>query len=157
LTKRDGRYLRQAIAWSRVARERATAPLAPWSWRPTDRCWPKPVQQQRKPATAPAHAEVNAIRAVSPHHDRESWPRHPVLVGRTLRDVRRRHLLEQHRAGGLRHRCRAPAGVPRRAPEQRDAELSCRDVFAASPHPIECIGPALLAEASAAHQGFWQR
>jgi hypothetical protein len=41
-------------------------------------------------------------------------------------------------------------------PEQRDAELSCRDVFAASPHPIECIGPALLAEASAAHEGFWQ-
>ena len=39
---------------------------------------------------------------------------------------------------------------------QRDAELSCRDVFAASPHAIECIGPALLAEASAPHQGFWK-
>ena len=38
--------------------------------------------------------------------------------------------------------------------EQRDAELSCRDVFAASPHAIECIGPVLLAEASEPHVGF---
>ena len=40
--------------------------------------------------------------------------------------------------------------------EQRDAELSCRDVFAASPHAIECIGPALVEEASAPHIGFWK-
>lgn len=40
--------------------------------------------------------------------------------------------------------------------EQRDAELSCRDVFAASPHPIECIGPAMIEEASAPHVGFWK-
>ena len=40
--------------------------------------------------------------------------------------------------------------------DQRDAELSCRDVFAASPHPIECIGPALIGEASAAHEGAWK-
>ena len=40
--------------------------------------------------------------------------------------------------------------------EQRDAELSCRDVFAASPHTIECIGPALIDESSAQHVGFWK-
>ena len=40
--------------------------------------------------------------------------------------------------------------------DQRDAELSCRDVFAASPHAIECIGPALVEEASAPHIGFWK-
>ena len=40
--------------------------------------------------------------------------------------------------------------------DQRDAELSCRDVFRASPHPIECIGPALVDEASAAHDGAWK-
>ena len=40
--------------------------------------------------------------------------------------------------------------------DQRDAELSCRDVFEASPHPIECIGPALIDEASAAHEGAWK-
>ena len=40
--------------------------------------------------------------------------------------------------------------------DQRDAELSCRDVFRASPHPIDCIGPALLGEAGAAHDGAWK-
>ena len=40
--------------------------------------------------------------------------------------------------------------------EQRDAELSCRDVFAASPHPIACIGPVMAPEASEPHLGFWQ-
>ena len=40
--------------------------------------------------------------------------------------------------------------------DQRDAELSCRDVFRASPHPIECIGPALIDEAGAAHVGAWK-
>ena len=38
--------------------------------------------------------------------------------------------------------------------EQRDAELSCRDVFAASPHEIECIGPTMIEEASVPHIGF---
>ena len=41
--------------------------------------------------------------------------------------------------------------------EQKDAELSCRDVFDASPRPIECIGPVMLDECSAPHLGFWQK
>ena len=36
------------------------------------------------------------------------------------------------------------------------AELSCRDVFAVSPHAIECIDPVLWAEASEPHVGFWK-
>ena len=40
--------------------------------------------------------------------------------------------------------------------EQRDAELSCRDVFQAASHAIECIGPALIEEASSSHQGAWK-
>ena len=39
--------------------------------------------------------------------------------------------------------------------DQKDAELSCRDVFAASSHPIECIGPVLADEAAQAHEGAW--
>ena len=41
--------------------------------------------------------------------------------------------------------------------EQRDAELSCRDVFAASPHPIAGIGPVMVPKASEPHGGFWHR
>jgi hypothetical protein len=40
--------------------------------------------------------------------------------------------------------------------EQKDADLSCRDVFRASSHNIECIGPALIDEASQIHEGFWK-
>ena len=40
--------------------------------------------------------------------------------------------------------------------EQKDAELSCRDVFSASSQSIECIGPSLIEEASRVHEGFWQ-
>ena len=40
--------------------------------------------------------------------------------------------------------------------DQRDAELSCRDVFDASPSRIECIGPALSEEARQSHQGAWK-
>jgi tRNA(adenine34) deaminase len=40
--------------------------------------------------------------------------------------------------------------------EQKDAELSCRDVFNASSHPIECIGPALIHDASQVHKDFWK-
>jgi tRNA(Arg) A34 adenosine deaminase TadA len=40
--------------------------------------------------------------------------------------------------------------------DQKDAELSCRDVFQAASHAIECIGPALIEEASSSHQGAWK-
>jgi tRNA(adenine34) deaminase len=40
--------------------------------------------------------------------------------------------------------------------DQRDVELSCRDVFRAAPHAIECIGPALVDEASVPHEGAWK-
>jgi tRNA(adenine34) deaminase len=40
--------------------------------------------------------------------------------------------------------------------EQKDAALSCRDVFSASSHPIECVGPALIQEASLVHEDFWK-
>ena len=41
--------------------------------------------------------------------------------------------------------------------DQRDAELSCRDVFYASPHEVEVIGPALVDEATRPHMGAWKR
>ncbi len=37
-----------------------------------------------------------------------------------------------------------------------DIELSCRDIFAAAPQPIETIGPALADEAAVAHHDYWK-
>jgi tRNA(adenine34) deaminase len=34
--------------------------------------------------------------------------------------------------------------------------VSCHDIFAASPHRIEAIGPALVEEASKPHVGYWK-
>lgn len=41
-------------------------------------------------------------------------------------------------------------------PDQRDAELSCRDVFAAAPQPITCIGPVLADAEARVHEGSWK-
>ena len=35
--------------------------------------------------------------------------------------------------------------------------MSCREVFAAAPHAIDVIGPALLADAAREHAAFWRR
>jgi tRNA(adenine34) deaminase len=40
--------------------------------------------------------------------------------------------------------------------EQMELALTSRDVFRASPHPIEVIGPYLEDEASRPHEGFWK-
>jgi tRNA(adenine34) deaminase len=37
--------------------------------------------------------------------------------------------------------------------QRRMNVVSCRAVFSASPHAIECIGPALIHDAAAAHEG----
>ena len=54
--------------------------------------------------------------------------------------------------------------LPPRATPDEPAELNATDslylrqaiLFPASPHPIECIGPALLQEAGAPPLGFWK-
>ena len=104
------------------------------------------------------HAEVNAIRALA---DRRV-PR-DVLAGATLYSSAEPCVMC---AGAIfwsnigrvvfgidAERLRAFRGERQ---DQRDAELSCRDVFRASPHPIECIGPALVDEASAPHETAWK-
>ena len=40
-------------------------------------------------------------------------------------------------------------------PENPTFSLPCREVFARGQRPIEVVGPALEAEAAAAHAGFW--
>jgi tRNA(Arg) A34 adenosine deaminase TadA len=40
--------------------------------------------------------------------------------------------------------------------DQRDVELSCRDVFRAAPFSVECTGPSLVDEASQPHVGAWK-
>jgi tRNA(adenine34) deaminase len=170
LNERDGAYLRQAIGWARVARERlAVHHRAELAHRVGNRPFGAVVIADDGRVLAEAwcntgetgdctgHAETNAVRQLSPVVDRETLARATLYssaepcvmcagaifwsnIGRVVFgiDAVSLRVFRGERA------------------EQRDAELSCRDVFAASPHPIECIGPALRDEASEPHRGFWK-
>ena len=158
LDERDGRYLRQAIAWSRTARERGNRPFGAVIVSAEGDVLAEAYCNTGETGDCTGHAETNAIRALAGRGiSREE------LAGATLYASGEPCVMC---AGAIfwSNIGRVVFGIDAvslRAfrgghAEQRDAELSCRDVFAASPHPIECIGPALLQEAAEPHHGFWK-
>lgn len=155
---RDARYLREAIALSVIARERGNRPFGAVIVSPTGEVLATAWNSNGETGDCTAHAETGAIRMASPKYPREQLQQatlyssgEPCVMcaGAIFWSGIRRVVF-----GIDAQRLREFRGE---VAEQRDAELSCRDVFAASPHAIECIGPALIGEASAPHQGFWQR
>lgn len=157
LNERDGAYLRQAIGWARVARERGNRPFGAVVIADDGRVLAEAWCNTGETGDCTGHAETNAVRQLSPVVDRETLSRATLYssaepcvmcagaifwsnIGRVVFgiDAVSLRVFRGERA------------------EQRDAELSCRDVFAASPHRIECIGPSLLDEASEPHRGFWK-
>lgn len=157
LDERDGRYLRQAIAWSRVARDRGNRPFGAVVIADDGRVLAEAYCNTTETGDCTGHAETNAVRQLGQRIDRDTLARATLYssaepcvmcagaifwsaIGRVVYgiDAVRLRVFRGERA------------------EQRDAELSCRDVFAASPHAIDCIGPALIDESSAVHQGFWK-
>jgi len=153
----DGTYLRQAIAWSCTARARGNRPFGAVVVSEQGDLLAEGYCNTTETGDCTGHAETNAVRQLSPRFAREMLARATLYssaepcvmcagaifwagIGRVVFGIDAVRLREFR---GDR-------------PEQRDAELSCRDVFAASHHPIECIGPALIEEASAPHVGFWK-
>lgn len=153
----DGTYLRQAIAWSCTARARGNRPFGAVVISADGDLLTEAYCNTTETGDCTGHAETNAVRQLSPRFGREMLARATLYssaepcvmcagaifwsgIGRVVFGIDAVRLREFR---------------GERA-EQRDAELSCRDVFAASPHPIECIGPALIEEASAPHVGFWK-
>lgn len=157
LDERDAAYLRDAIGWSRTARERGNRPFGAVIIGADGSLLAAAWNSNGETGDCTAHAETSAIRIASPKHSREVLERatlyssaEPCVMcaGAIFWSNIRRVVF-----GIDAQRLRVFRGE---RPEQRDAELSCRDVFAASPHTITCIGPALVSEASAAHEGFWK-
>jgi tRNA(Arg) A34 adenosine deaminase TadA len=154
---KDSLYLRQAIVWSSTARARGNRPFGAIVVGQDGELLAQAYCNTTETGDCTGHAETNAVRLLSPHVSRALLA-HATLyssgepcvmcsgaifwsgIGRVVFGIDAVRLREFR---GERS-------------EQRDAELSCRDVFAASHHPIECIGPALLEEASAPHIGFWK-
>ena len=157
LSERDALYLSQAIRLSQVARERGNRPFGAVVVAADGQLLSEAWNNTGETGDCTGHAETTAIRQLAGKADRATLAQATLYssgepcvmcagaifwsnIGRVVFgiDAVRLRVFRGERA------------------EQRDAELSCRDVFAASPHPIDCIGPAMLAEASEPHKGFWQ-
>ncbi|MFT3800486.1 MAG: nucleoside deaminase [Burkholderiaceae bacterium] len=158
LSERDERHLRHAIQLADRARARGShRPFGAVIIGPHDEILAEAVNTNTETGDCTAHAETSAIRLVSPRHSRDELAQATLYssaepcvmcagaifwsnIGRVVYgiDAERLRVFRGERQ------------------DQRDAELSCRDVFRASPHPIECIGPALIDEASASHAGAWK-
>ena len=158
LDERDGRYLRKAIVWSHAARRRGNRPFGAVIVSGDGEVLAEAWCNTAETGDVTGHAETNAVRMLAGRgHSRDALAAATIYssgepcvmcagaifwsnIGRVVFgiDAERLRVFRGER------------------PEQRDAELSCRDVFAASAHRIECIGPALLDEAIAAHVGAWK-
>ena len=158
LEESDARYLRRAIELSAVAAERGSRPFGAVIVAADGTVLGEGHNDTFGSGDCTAHAEVQALRAATPPHDRA------VLAGATMyasgepcvmcagaifwSNLRR--VVFGIDAVSLREFRATQSGAG-------DVELSCRDVFAAAPHAIETIGPALADEAAVPHRAYWSR
>jgi tRNA(adenine34) deaminase len=158
LNERDGRYLRKAIVWSHAARRRGNRPFGAVVVSAAGEVLAEAYCNSAETGDCTGHAETNAVRVLGARKlPREELSRATLYssaepcvmcagaifwsaIGRVVYGIDAERLRVFRGEHG----------------DQRDAELSCRDVFRASPHRIECIGPALIDEAVAAHVGAWK-
>jgi tRNA(Arg) A34 adenosine deaminase TadA len=155
LDERDGRYLRKAIVWSHAARRRGNRPFGALVVSAAGEVLAEAYCNSAETGDVTGHAELNVVRMLGARRLARE-----VLAEATLyasgepcvmcagaifwSDIGR--VVFGLDAGRL----RAFRG------DARDGALSCRDVFGSAPHPVECLGPALLDEAAAAHVGAWE-
>ncbi|MES2189956.1 MAG: nucleoside deaminase [Pseudomonadota bacterium] len=157
LDEREAGYMGQAIAWAHTARERGNRPFGAVIVSAGGKLLTEAYCNTSETGDCTGHAETNAVRLASSTISRET------LQAATLYSSAEPCVMC---AGAI-----FWSGISRvvfgidavslrifrgERAEQRDAELSCRDVFAASPHSIECIGPVMMEEASEPHKGFWK-
>lgn len=161
LNPTDTHFMREANRWARTARERGNRPFGAVVVSGTGEVLTEAYCNTTETGDCTGHAETNAVRQLN-----------PTLNPKFSRDVLATSTLYSSAepcvmcAGAI-----FWSGIGRvvfgidavrlrvfrgEVAEQKDAELSCRDVFDASPRAIECIGPVLLDECSAPHIGFWK-
>ncbi|MBD9393256.1 nucleoside deaminase [Acidovorax sp. ACV01] len=155
----DGIYLRQAIAWSCRARARGNPPFGAVVISAQGELLSEAYCNTVETGDCTGHAETNAVRQISSRVDRDTLAQATLYtsaepcvmcagaifwsgIGRVVFGIDAARL-------------RAMQGTRAQRDDTAAAALSGRDVLAASPRFIECIGPALVAEASAPHVGFW--
>lgn len=153
----DAVHLRRAIALADEGRARGNRPFGAVVIGADGTVLAEAFCNTGETGDCTGHAETNAVRQVSPRYSREE------LAGATLYSSAEPCVMC---AGAIfwsnigrvvfgidAERLRAFRGERL---DQRDAELSCRDVFAAAPNGIDCLGPALIDEAGKSHIGAWK-
>jgi len=156
VTDADARHLRKAIALACMARARGNRPFGAVIVARDGTVLAEAYCTSTDTGDCTAHAEINALRQLRP------------LLGRQV--------LEQATLYSSAEPCAMCAGAifwcgigrvvygidtarlrrfRGRDSAQHLMDMPCREVFATASRPIECIGPALVAEASAPHVGFW--
>lgn len=156
LDETDGRYLRRAIELSAIGSAKGNRPFGAVVVGRDGQVLGEAHNDNANTGDCTGHAETNALRIASPAHRRE------VLEGATMyasgepcvmcagaifwSNIRR--VVFGIDAVSLRRFRHSQVGAA-------DLEMSCREVFAHSPHPIEVIGPALRDEATAPHRAYW--
>lgn len=157
LDETDGLYLRQAIGLADKARERGNRPFGALIVGANGKVLAEASNANGESGDCTAHAELSAIRLASPLFSRDELASATLYssaepcvmcagaifwsaIGRVVYgiDAERLRVFRGERL------------------DQKDAELSCRDVFNTSSHAIDCIGPALIKEASRSHEGAWK-
>ena len=158
LDERDGRYLRKAIVWSHAARRRGNRPFGAVVVSEADEVLAEAWCNSAETGDCTGHAEINAIRMLGARKISRDELAKATLYSSAEPCAMCAGAIFWSAIGRVVYgidaeRLRIFRGERR---EQRDAGLSCREVFLASKHKIECIGPALVDEASAAHIGAWK-
>ena len=158
LAERDALYLGRAIALSNETRLRGNRPFGAVIVSGAGELLADGLNNTAVSGDCTTHAETEALRIATPKVTRE------VLAGATMyasgepcvmcagaifwSNIRR--VVFGIDAVRLREFRALNAGAG-------DLQMSCREVFASSPHSIEVVGPALLGAATAVHQAYWHR
>lgn len=157
LTDQDKALLRRSIELSVTARDRGNRPFGAVIALPDGVVLAEAWNNTFETKDCTGHAETAAIRIASPMYSREVLSQATmyasgepcVMCAGAIFWSNIRRVVFGIDAIRLRH-------YRGERQDQRDAELSCRDVFDASPDPFDVVGPALLDEASAPHEGVWK-
>lgn len=153
----DARYLRRAIALADEGRLRGNRPFGAVVVGGGGEVLAEAFCSTAETGDCTCHAEVNTVREVSSRYSRSELSAATLYssaepcvmcagaifwsnIGRVVFGIDAASL-RSFRGDRL---------------DQRDAELSCRDVFAAAPSQIVCVGPVLVDEARRSHLGAWK-
>ena len=158
LHARDALCLGRAIALSAEASTRGNRPFGAVIASPTGELIAQACNANVDSGDCTAHAEMQALRLASPKTSRAAFAQatmyasgEPCVMcaGAIFWSNIRRVVfgIDAVRLRGFRA-TQTQAG---------DLTLSCREVFRHSPHAIDVVGPALLADATRPHTAFWSR